>query len=467
MAWGMRAVREPEPWQLRTGRAATLEKRFAALDAFEARIGGKGARPAAKGKGRGKGTPFLRHAPEASADRRHELTPIKPCSCCGLSNHSRRECFHARKECHKCGRTGHLAHLCRGGAPAVVRSEPVRHQGVPRQGSGKGSSTTPAEGQPLWLCSTCTQPVYNMKIVRCPRQGCMGKRLTEAPPMADPLDAQLPKEQDQEGATAPAADLSDGGKPKRPGATSRQLAELKDSRALMKQMGACTIVIDKCIAEAEPKESQDWQFAKATVAGAQRQANRVANLPKLAEKIEKLVEAQAKRKGDLRATMDKEEKDHLAKMAAMQSQAKLILEENEKEIKEKKEEHAKETMRVEETKARWKEVGTERSMDAAPQEEPTVNGADDELATGTIMTPMPAQDKKAMPELHNEAQVEVFWQAMSLEQQKLFRRSFQKMEEEEKDAEDTNMLAIGDQDKREREGEEDVEPDPKKPKEKM
>jgi hypothetical protein len=450
---------------MRVGKATTLEKRFAAFEAFEAKIGGKGARPGSKGKGRCKGTNFPRHAPEASAERRKDLTPTKPCSCCGLSNHSRKECFHARKECHSCGHMGHLAHLCRGGVPAAARSEPVR--GAQRQGSGKGSSTTPAEDQPLWLCSICTLPCYNLKIGKCPRQGCLGKRLTETTQMAEPLDAQVPKGQAQEGATAPAADPLERGKPKGPVATSKQRQELKDSRALMKHMGGCTIEIDRCIAEAEPKESQDWQFAKATVQGAQRQANRVAYLPKLAERIDKLAEAQAKRQVDLKDARDKETKKYNATMATMKSQAKLIFEADEKEIMAKKEEHATETKRVEETKARWKDVGAERGMDAAPLEEPTVTGSDDEPATGTMTAQLPENDKKSMPELHNEAQVASFWQSMSLEQQKLFQRNFQKMEDVEKDAEDTVMQAIADQEKREREGEEDEEPDPKKPKEKL
>ena len=40
-----------------------------------------------------------------------QIKETKPCYCCG-GNHKDIDCPHKSSECHKCGKKGHLAHVC-------------------------------------------------------------------------------------------------------------------------------------------------------------------------------------------------------------------------------------------------------------------------------------------------------------------------------------------------------------------
>ena len=66
-------------------------------------------------------------SPQPSLNRMQTKPQVKPCYCCG-GNHKATDCPHKSSDCHKCGKKGHLARVCKSKNPA--KKEPQ-----PRQGS--------------------------------------------------------------------------------------------------------------------------------------------------------------------------------------------------------------------------------------------------------------------------------------------------------------------------------------------
>jgi hypothetical protein len=387
------------PWQM-----AKLEAWL-----FDGKAKGKGkgkvSRPAVKGNGKRAGTPSHQHALEASAVR-------TPCNRCGLSNHHRQECHHALKACNQCGRTGHLAAMCKQGA----QSAPERIQAGAAKGGGKGRGKYATDGAEVWICPTCTHPSRNMALEKCPRRGCAGIRLSEATPHAAAEPDKAPMELDHEDTAAPGEDACEDVPPKGPAMTNRRRAELMELVAQAKKYGLCTQDLEKQIVDTEPKESQEWQLTKATRATVQKHVKCMKNISLLETTIAKMIEDESKSKTSLQALLDKETETYMAKMANIRSQQKLIIEKNEREIKEKQEELETEKRRRDETLAKMKASGLQMDGTEAPQEAQTsATGTGQPCFSGTPPRPLPTQPTITMPELNNEAQAAGFCLQMSTE----------------------------------------------------
>jgi hypothetical protein len=125
-------------------------------------------------KGKGKGRYVSRDQGDGSATGKAGGKGAKTashCTCCGNSGHHKRECYHVKKQCNKCARTGHLAHMCTASDP-VPSQEPREHvPGLPRKTYAEATKMTP------WTCPICTSWMDGA-LVACQQVNCKGKRPT-------------------------------------------------------------------------------------------------------------------------------------------------------------------------------------------------------------------------------------------------------------------------------------------------
>ena len=99
------------------------------------------------------------------------------CTCCGASNHVRRECRHAHKDSSTCGKVGHLAAVCRERERATdtAKSAPGQKTATKAAGPEKTYSAALFTGAPTWYCQECGDAV-RPQLTKCPKKGCTGKK---------------------------------------------------------------------------------------------------------------------------------------------------------------------------------------------------------------------------------------------------------------------------------------------------
>ena len=110
------------------------------------------------------------------------------CTCCGASNHGRKECRHVLKECTICGKVGHLAAVCWSRGKTQDLAKPTANPKVAaKTGNAEAAPQAPHNAwAPAWYCQECGEGVRS-QLNKCPVKGCAGKKATPTPKDPDLL----------------------------------------------------------------------------------------------------------------------------------------------------------------------------------------------------------------------------------------------------------------------------------------
>jgi hypothetical protein len=164
----------PLPWKSRIVNAAGAAREeykcqdtfLEAMAAWVMKGKGKGYGPNA-GKGKG---------PSQQKGTTNGSSVSTLCRCCGRTGHPKKECFHLAKLCRNCGIKGHLAHMCTKDTPAPDTGPKNR---VP--GANAPSYANVLTANLPWVCQKCNTFSVDGSAT-CQIGGCNGKRIIVQPP---------------------------------------------------------------------------------------------------------------------------------------------------------------------------------------------------------------------------------------------------------------------------------------------
>jgi len=102
---------------------------------------GKGSRKG-NGKGAGKGNG------KGGGKGKGKGSPNSGCSCCGAKSHTKADCKLNDKVCNLCGKTGHIAQVCRSGQPSNAQAKAASTTDFEAEMARRGYTVTAAPPPP-------------------------------------------------------------------------------------------------------------------------------------------------------------------------------------------------------------------------------------------------------------------------------------------------------------------------------